>query len=202
MTVTGKIEKTPGLYDSWVLFFFAVTVLSSLACTNHTKGNRGAFPTNSPNLFYINNVPFFPEDEDRCGSSVLASVFNYFGYNVSPDDISKSIYSESLNGTLNIDMINYVKQFTEGKGLTFSEESGDIELIKKEVRDGHPVVVFADLGIWSIRKGHYMLIVGYDDSREGIIAYSGLKRDKFISYDRFMRIWERGGYWTLRVISD
>lgn len=202
MTVTGTIEKTQGLYDSGVLLFFAITVLSSLACTNHIRGNREALLTNYPNLFYIDNVPFFPQEEERCGPTVLASVFNYFGYNVSPDDISKSIYSETLDGTLNIDMINYVKHFIEGKGLTFSEDRGDIELIKKEVRDGHPVIVFTDLGIWNIRKGHYMLIIGYDDSREGIIVYSGLKRDKFISYDRFMRIWERGGYWILRVIPD
>lgn len=200
MSVTAIKEKTPGLYDSGVLLFFAVAISSSLACTHHSRDNRGAFLTDTPGLFYINNVPFFPQEEEQCGPSVLASVLTFLGYDVSPDDISKSIYSETLNGTLNIDMINYVRHFIEGKGLGYSDDKGDLELIKRGIREGHPVIVFTDLGIWNFRKGHYMLVVGYDDSRQGIIAYSGLRSDKFISYDRFMRIWGRGGYWTLRLI--
>jgi len=148
---------------------------------------------------YVDDVPFFPQEEFQCGPAVLASVLNFRGYRVSPEEIAEAIYLSNLKGTLKMDMLQFAKRYERRGGITVSEVRGDLELIRRDISSGYPLIVFVDLGFWNFRKGHYMLIVGYDDSKGGVVTYSGREKDKFISYNRFMRIWERGGYWALRI---
>src|SRR4030066_1510528 len=152
-----------------------------------------------PSPSYVRDVPFYPGEEYQCGPSVLAGALNYLGYDIKPEDISEEIYLHGIKGALNIDMVSFARRFED---LTVLESRGDIIFLKENLSLGHPLIVFVDLGIWSIRKGHYMLIVGYDDSREGVIVYSGADRDKLIRYEDLMRIWKRGGYWTMRITGE
>lgn len=200
MPLTQARRKTPGLSAHGVFLFLGATVLSIAACA--TDGPYKRLPTDSsyPAAFYITGVPFYPQEEFQCGPSVLASVLNFEGYRIAPEEISESVYSEGIKGTLTLDMVNFARHYTEKDRTSVIEVKGDIELIKKDITGGYPVIAFVDLGIWSIRKGHYMLIVGYDDVKGGIIAYSGLEKDRFLSYNQFMRMWERGGHWALRII--
>jgi len=149
-----------------------------------------------PSSSYVRDVPFYPGEEYQCGPSVLAGVLNYLGYDIKPEDISKEIYLKNIRGTLNIDMASFARRFGD---VTVKEFQGDLTLLKESLSMGYPLIVFVDLGIWSIRKGHYMLVVGYDDNREEVIVYSGAVRDKLIRYKNFMRIWKRGSYWALRI---
>src|SRR4030066_2023087 len=145
-----------------------------------------------PSSSYVRDVHFYPGEEYQCGPSVLASVLNYLGHDIKPEDISKEIYLQNIRGTLNIDMAGFARRFED---VTVKEFQGDITLLKESLALGSPLIVFVDLGIWNIRKGHYMLVVGHDDSREGVIVYSGAERDKLIRYKDFMRVWKRGSYW-------
>lgn len=101
-----------------------------------------------------------------------------------------------------MDMAGFAEGYERKGGISVSELQGDLELIKRDILSGYPLIVFVDLGFWNFKKGHYMLIVGYDDLRGGVIAYSGREKDKFIPYGRFITIWGRGGYWALRVIPE
>ena len=207
MEIIQISEKTPRLRAAGV-FLFCVLMSACLAgCSAGRyvdttfppleKGGKGGFKL--PPSSYIQDVPFYPGEEYQCGPSVLASVLNYRGYDIKPEDISKEIYLKNVRGTLNIDMASFARSFG---GVTVREFQGDITLLKENLSLGYPLIVFVDLGIWSIRKGHYMLVVGYDDSRKGFIVYSGAERDKLIRYKDFMRIWKRGSYWALRIIKE
>lgn len=156
------------------------------------------YPANS----YISSIPFFPQEDFQCGPAVLASVLNYHHYNILPDEISQAIYSDRLNGTLQIDMVSFAKRYQREGSLSLEELRGTLEILKKDMLNGVPVIVFVDYGFWKIRKGHYMLVTGYDDKRGGVIVYSGKLKDKFIVYSEFMRIWERGGFWALHFIPS
>ena len=204
MEIIQKSEKTPRLRAAGV-FLFCVLMSACLAGCSASrygdttfppleKGGEGGFKL--PPSSYIQDVPFYPGEEYQCGPSVLASVLNYLGYDIKPEDISKEIYLKNIRGTLNIDMAGFARRFDD---LTVKEFQGDITLLKDSLSMGYPLIVFVYLGIWSIRKGHYMLVVGYDDNREGVIVYSGEERDKLIRNKDFMRIWKRGDFWTLRI---
>ncbi len=207
MIIIQKSIKAPRLSAAGVFLFCGLMLTGLAGCSaGHrgdtafsvppfSKGAKGGFEQFS----YVQDVPFYPGEEYQCGPSVLASVLNYLGYDIKPEDISREIYLRNVKGTLNMDMVSFARRFED---TTVAEFSGDMTLLKENLSMGYPLIVFVDLGIWSIRKGHYMLVVGYDDSREGVIVYSGADRDKLIRYEDFMRIWKRGSYWTMRITRE
>lgn len=141
----------------------------------------------------IGDVPFFPQERYRCGPASLAGVLNYWGVKVSPEEIAAEIYSPSAGGTLDIDMLIYVR----GRGLKADIIKGSIEELKLSIDSDRPVVVLVDTGFWVYKKQHYMVMVGYDD--EGVVVNSGGERLKHITYEDFGRTWEKGDYWTLYI---
>lgn len=191
MTFSIRLREKPE-----IIFLSLFLFLGS--CSSYRYPSNQIQGISTPYASYIEGVPFFPGKDFQCGPSSLASVLTFSGIEIKPEDIRDDIFLEKLHGTLKMDMIIYAQRFVN-KGIMVREISGDIEMLKKEIVAGYPVVVFTDLGFWNVRKGHYMVVVGYDDKREGVIVYSGTEKDKFISYNRFMRIWERGGYWGLLV---
>src|SRR3989304_9173070 len=199
MTLTVTKEKASGRVNPGVFLFWTVIMVSLTGCSvSHYYSERSP-DAGYPVSFYIEGVPFFPQEEFQCGPSVLASVLNFRGNRIVPDEIARALYLPKIQGTLKMDMVSFLRRYT-GKGeRVVLETQGDLEGVKKAIAGGSPGVAFVDLGVWSIRKGHYMLIIGYDDERGGIIAYSGIERDKFISYHRFLKMWERGGYWTVLI---
>lgn len=197
MTLAFTTGKASGRVKPGVFLFWTVILVFLTNCSvNHYYSKQSPDAGYSVS-FYIEGVPFFPQEEFQCGPAVLASVLNFRGNRIVPEEIARTIYLSDIRGTLKMDMVSYLRRYEEKEGITVYEGAGDIEGIKKDIANGYPVIVFVDLGIWSIRKGHYMLIVGYDDDRGGMVAYSGAERDKFIPYHRFLKMWERGGYWKL-----
>lgn len=194
MVKIKKPDKTPRFSAAGV-FLFCVVILT---CFTGCMTSVPATLTYS-HPFYLRDVPFYPGEDYQCGPSVLASVLNNLGYNIVPEDISREIYLRNVKGTLNIDMVSFARRFED---ITVTEFYGNLTLLRENLSIGYPLIVFVDLGIWSIRKGHYMLVVGYDDSIGGVIVYSGAEKDKVIGYKKFMRMWERGGYWTLRIAKE
>jgi ABC-type bacteriocin/lantibiotic exporter with double-glycine peptidase domain len=144
----------------------------------------------------IGNVPFFPQEAFQCGPASLAGVLNYWGVNVSPEEIAMEIYSPSAGGTLNLDMIFY----TEKKGMKAILYKGSIDDIKNKIDTGFPVIVLVDLGLWIYQQNHFMVVVGYNEN--GIVANSGKDRLKPIAKKNFIKTWERTNFWTLLITSQ
>jgi ABC-type bacteriocin/lantibiotic exporter with double-glycine peptidase domain len=141
----------------------------------------------------IPNVPFYPQEEFQCGPASLAGVLNYWGINVSPEEIASEIYSESARGTLNIDMGLYA----EKRGLKARRYRGSLEDIKSKIDSGYPLIVLVDEGFLVYQKNHFMVVIGYGG--EGILANSGREQHKFIPVKDFLRSWERTKFWTLLI---
>lgn len=173
------------------IYIFLITLFVLTSCTIKR-------PSSHKGTAYISGVPFFPQNQFQCGPASLASVLNFYNIHVSPEEIRDAIYLKRLKGTLNMDMFSYARGFAD-RGINVREIYGDLTILKGEIRREHPVIVFTDLGIWHIRRGHYMVVVGYDDLKGGVIVYSGREKDKFLPYPAFLRIWKRGGYWALVI---
>lgn len=141
----------------------------------------------------IANIPFYPQEKDQCGPAALAGVLNYWGVKVSADEIASEIFSRGAAGTLNLDLVLYAKR----KGLRADQYEGDFEDLKKNVRDGLPLIVLVDEGFWIYQKNHFMVVVGYGP--EGVIVNSGTEAHKGIPWKRFLKTWEKTRFWTLRI---
>ncbi|MCC6542916.1 MAG: C39 family peptidase [Nitrospirae bacterium] len=197
MDIFKKSNKTPRLRAAGVFLFSGLIFAALAGCSAGSHGYTTEAGFNTPlSSSYIPDVPFYPGEDYQCGPSVLAGVLNYRGYDIKPEDISKEIYLKNIRGTLNIDMAAFARRFDDADVREFQ---GNITFLKENLSMNNPLIVFVDLGIWNIRKGHYMLVVGHDDTAGGFIVYSGAEKDKVISYKDFMRIWKRGSYWALRI---
>jgi ABC-type bacteriocin/lantibiotic exporter with double-glycine peptidase domain len=141
----------------------------------------------------IENIPFYPQEVYQCGPSSLSGVLNYYGVDVSPEDIAQQIYSASAKGTLNVDMILYA----EKKGLTAHQYESSFQDIKSKVHSSHPLIVMVDYGFWIYQRNHFMVVVGYNE--DGIIANSGREQFKFIPLRDFLKSWKRTEFWSLLI---
>lgn len=167
------------------LFFCLIALLISCA------GPESVIEYQSGQI--IDGVPFFPQEEYQCGPASLAGVLGYLGMDITPDEISKDIFSKSAKGTLNIDMIIYPQK----KGFVSEQYSGNMEDLREKIDSGYPLIVFVDYGFWVMQENHFMVVVGYNEY--GIIANSGKDRHKFISTEDFIKTWERTKFWTLQI---
>ena len=167
------------------LLVLILLLLFSCVRTPHIKESK---PTR-----IIENVPFYPQEMYQCGPASLAGVLNYWGIDVSPEEIAGEIYSRSAKGTLNIDMVLYV----EKKGFKANPYEGSFEDIKRNIDLGYPLVVMVDFGFWVYQQNHFMVVFGYHE--KGIIVHSGKERYKFIPLEDFLKLWKRTRSWTLRI---
>ncbi len=163
-----------------------------------TKSKQILRPTGHPSaLGHVVHivVPFFPDDTDQCGPATLAGVLAYWGVPSSPEALKEETYTPRLGGTLPIDLLLAV----QARGLQTEGASGSLDTLKAELDANHPVVALLNLGWAVFPQGHYVLITGYDERRQGVYMHSGLSRDVFVPYARFLADWEKTGRWMLRI---
>ena len=138
-------------------------------------------------------MPFFPQDDYQCGPAALAAVLTYRGTATTPDMIAAEIFSGSARGTLDMDIVFYAEQ----KGLKVKRYTGSPGDVKRNIDRGNPLLVLTDDGFWVYEKGHYMVIIGYND--RGFIVNSGKDQELFISEAEFLPIWKKANYLTLLI---
>lgn len=144
----------------------------------------------------IEKVPFFAQDNYQCGPSSLAGVLNYWGIKVTPDEISREIFSKTARGTLNIDMLLYAQR----KGLNVVQYNGNLKDLKEKIDLGFPIIVMVDLGIYFLKINHFMVVIGYNE--QGVIVNSGKEKEKFIYEKDFLKVWKKTDYWTLLIKQE
>ncbi|MEW6418412.1 MAG: C39 family peptidase [Nitrospirota bacterium] len=179
-----KILHQPFLHKILVLLYFLITLLSCATINEIPEATH---------IRIIENVPFYPQETYQCGPASLASVLNYWGINISPDEIAKEIFSESARGTLNMDMVLYAQR----KGLNTIQYQGSMDNLKKNIDFGYPIIVLVDYGFSLYRANHFMVVIGYNE--HGVIVNSGRDKGKFISAEDILKAWEKTNYWTLLI---
>ncbi len=134
----------------------------------------------------ILNVPFVPQAQDNdCGPAALASVLQFYGKDISLDELTDKIFIASLNRTLLPDMENYARD----KGFNTSSRRGSITLVKDKIDSGHPVIILMDAGTAVIKSPHYIVIWGYNS--QGFLAHAGYRGNVFISFHELDQRWQR-----------
>jgi hypothetical protein len=141
----------------------------------------------------ITGIPFFPQEDYQCGPASLAAVLTYRGATATPIEIAAEIFSGSARGTLDLDMVFYA----EGKGLQVKRYTGTPEDIRRNIDNGNPLIVLTDYGFWVYEKGHYLVIVGYND--QGFIVNSGKDRELFVPEAEFLKVWKKANSLTLLI---
>jgi predicted double-glycine peptidase len=144
----------------------------------------------------VNKVPFYPQVSFQCGPASLAGVLNFLGEGVTPDEIAEAIFRRDIRGTVTLDMVLYARK----RGFLAEWYNGSVNDIRRSVDERVPLIVMVDLGFASVRKNHFMVVVGY--TPEGVIANSGKTREKLILWKNFLARWNRTKRWALRIEQE
>jgi ABC-type bacteriocin/lantibiotic exporter with double-glycine peptidase domain len=174
--------------------FLACMWMVSGGCSS-TSSSHASAGAPGANEWYISGVPFYPQLAYQCGPASLAAVLNYWGDQVTPDEIARAIYSPRLKGTLSLDMWQYAR----AQQFQADMRRGSLEDLKAHVHANIPVIAFLNLGYEWLPGGHFVVVVGLDPDKGFVITYSGKEQDSRISYDRFLKAWQKTNFWTLVV---
>jgi len=154
-------------------------------------------PPDIPPQVELTDVPFFPQQQYHCGPASLASIINYRGTPVEPDQIAQMIYVPGLKGSLQIEVEAATRQFE----MLPVQLDGKLESLLREIAAGNPIFVLQNLGLDAVALWHYEVVVGYDFDERVFILRSGVNARVSRSFAVFEKTWQRADHWALAVVS-
>ncbi len=139
-----------------------------------------------------------------CGPACLAMVLNYWdkARSFSQQKITDDIFDSENQATYNSEMVLYPRS----KGFACYSFQGDLRILKEVVAKGIPVIALTR-PIKQIAKGHYRVVIGYDDDKGQVIFHDPFFGSRYaMKYKNFMKVWELGkgrnqSRWMLAVVA-
>ena len=124
------------------------------------------------------------QDWNNCGPATLAIALHFYGWEGDQFEISDLLKPDRGDKNVNVEELVYFVRNRAGWLEADSRVGGTIEILKRFLALGYPVVVEKGYVIESDGPddgwaGHYMLLTGYDDSHQIFIG-----QDSFIGPDR------------------
>lgn len=142
-------------------------------------------------------TPFYPQVTDQCGPSALATVLNSSGVAVTSDDLKSRIYIPGRQGSLQIELLAATRAYGRMPYLVDT----DISALLDELGGGRPVLVMQNLGNKHAPIWHYAVVVGYLADERRFVLRSGDQKRHITSASRFVRTWQRAGYWGVLALK-
>lgn len=141
-----------------------------------------------------NDIPFIPQEARMCGPTVLQMLAIDLQQETDFQTLRKMSFNEREQGTFKSDFLSASRRI----GLAPYRVDSLNELIQLSA-EGHPVVVFQNLGLPSSPQWHYALVVGYDLDRNEVLLHSGTTAYQRMSFPRFLKAWDWGGSWAYQL---
>jgi tetratricopeptide (TPR) repeat protein len=154
--------------------------------------------------YLIQTVPFEKWlERNYCGPACLAMVLNYWDEtrSFSQRKITDEIYDSESQATYNSEMVLYPRT----KGFESYSFQGNLRILKDVVGKDIPVIVLTK-AIKQIAKGHYRVVIGFDDDEDQIIFHDPFFGDRqAMTSEDFMKVWELGkgrnqSRWMMAVV--
>ena len=173
-------------------------------------------PTPLPQNVFLKDVVYVHQHGiyNYCSPANLAMALKYWGWEGTrneiglalkpgPDNPDMDYLARSLSdkNVMPYEMVDYVNEQTEFRA--FSRLGGDIELLKRFIANGFPVVIEKGYYEWSTVTqeiawlGHYLFITGYDDNEQAFIvqdAYLSPGENLYVDYASFSQEWRYFNY--------
>ncbi len=154
--------------------------------------------------YLIQTVPFEKWlERNYCGPACLAMVLNYWDEtrSFSQRKITDEIYDSESQATYNSELVLYPRI----QGFESYSFQGNLRILKDVVGKDIPVIVLTKT-IKQIAKGHYRVVIGFDDDEDQIIFHDPYFGDrKAMTSKDFMKVWELGkgrnqSRWMMAVV--
>lgn len=135
------------------------------------------------------DVPFIAQKPNYCGPAALAMLANYYGHNVTQDEIAGTIYLPEIRGALTSEMADYARRFN----LWVRQYRGSVSDLHQKLAAGIPLIVLGKLG----KQYHYFVVFDYRDDQ--LIVHSDTRPRLVLRQEDFLRWWARADRWALLV---
>ncbi|MBI5328924.1 MAG: C39 family peptidase [Deltaproteobacteria bacterium] len=144
----------------------------------------------------IANVPFIKQKPDYCGPASLAMIFNFYGLNVSQDEIAHEIFSPEIKGTLSLEMVSYAYK----KGFEADIYNGSMADLRAKLEAGFPLIV-SHKAEKNDKRVHYLVVFGFDDDKGVFYVHSDTKNvgAQAINYRKFLKHWDMANNLTFFI---
>jgi len=145
--------------------------------------------------------------QNYCGPANFSMALTYWGWEGNREIIGQAVQpSDKDKNVMPYELQDYITQNVPGM-TSLVRNGGDIELLKRLVSAGFPVV--AEKGIYEVDlngkyswMGHYAFVTGYDDSNELLIYQDSYQPDpqnnpgpnRKIDYETFLHGWRAFNY--------
>ena len=152
----------------------------------------------------IQTVPFEKWlKTNYCGPACLAMVLNSWDKTrpFSQRKIAEEIYDSESRATYNSELVLYPRT----QGFESYSFQGNLRILKDLVGKDIPVIVLTKT-LKQIAKGHYRVVIGFDEDKDQIIFHDPYFGDRTaMTTKRFMKVWELGkgrnqSRWMMAVV--
>jgi len=141
----------------------------------------------------LDDTPFYPQDRFQCGPAALTTVLDASGVDVALDAIVDEVYLPGREGSLQVELT----AATRRHGRVPYVIEGTLASVLAEIEAGRPVLVLQNLGVKTIPRWHYAVVVGIDAPNREVALRSGTDRRRITRIDTFLRTWRRSDYWGI-----
>ena len=191
-TVAAMVQSTLESFTPTV----TVTPNAAPTTTATLTPTPSPIPTTIPESVQLTGVRHEYQKWNNCGPANLSMALSFWGWDGDQRPIAKFVKPNPRDkNVMPYELANFVEDGTGLKVIT--RVGGDIELLKKFIAAGFPVLVekgFEGPGFdgW---MGHYEVLTGYDDEKRLFTAQdSYIMSDLPVDYDKLELYWRHFNY--------
>ena len=154
-------------------------------------------PTPIPNAVRLDGVVYEEQDFNNCGPANLAMALSYWGWEGSQSYTADWLKPNPKDrNVMPYEMVDYVRLQTRYKAVL--RWGGDLEMIKKFIAAGFPVLIERGL-MEEIPQfgwmGHYTVITAYDDETRTFITQDSYIEENYVNaYEKIKLHWQAFNY--------
>jgi hypothetical protein len=175
------------------------TLVPSVTPTNYVSPTPTATttptpsPTPIPNAVRLEGVVYEEQEFNNCGPANLAMALSYWGWEGDQSYTADSLKPNSKDrNVMPYEMVDYVRLQTRYNAVL--RWGGDLEMIKKFIAAGFPVLIERGLSEeipqygW---MGHYTVVTAYDDDTRTFITQDSYIKENYVNaYEKIKLHWQ------------
>jgi len=155
-------------------------------------------PTPIPQFVSLEPPKWEKQDINNCGPTTLAMYLRYYGWEGDQFTISSLLKPERVDRNVNVEELIYYVRTQAGWLNAEYRVGGDVDLLKKLIAAGVPVMVeesfYFENPYWpndDLWAAHYNLVTGYDDRQQIFITQDSFRGpDQQVSYENLDEYWQ------------